>query len=168
MHVAIRPSLSKQSETAVVLLAAVVFLIGHSSPTLAQSGAPGLVAAFGFDEGTGATVKDSSGNNLERDDRGRDLDNTGNVRRRFSFNGTSSYVDLGSPSALQLTGSMTIEAWVKVAANPPDDGQIVAKSNGAGWQLKTSPDTGPHTFGISVSVNSTTKAQRYSTTVPGH
>ena len=84
----------------------------------------------------------------------------------LSFNGTSSYVDLGSPSALQLTGSMTIEAWVKAAANPADDGQIVSKSNGAGWQLKTSPDTGPHTFGISVSVNSTTKAQRYSTAVP--
>ena len=166
MHFAIGRSLSKRSKTAVVLLAVIVFLIGHSSPALAQSGAPGLVAAFGFDEGTGTTVKDSSGNNLNGTIVGATWTTTGMYGNALSFNGTSSYVDLGSPSALQLTGSMTIEAWVKVAANPADDGQIVSKSNGSGWQLKTSPDTGPHTFGISVSVNSTTKAQRYSTTVP--
>ena len=166
VHVAIRPSLSKQSETAVVLLAAVVFLIGHSSPTLAQSGASGLVAAYGFDEGTGNTVQDQSGNNLTGTIVGATWTTAGMYGNALSFNGTSSYVDLGSPSAFQLTGSMTIEAWVKAAANPADDGQIVSKSNGAGWQLKTSPDTGPHTFGISVSVNSTTKAQRYSTAVP--
>jgi len=163
---AIRPSLSKRSETAVVLFAAIVFTIGHSSPAIAQSGASGLVAAYGFDEGTGTTVKDSSGNNLTGTVIGATWTATGMYGSALSFNGTSSYVDLGSPSALQLTGSMTIEAWVKAAANPADDGQIVSKSNGAGWQLKTSPDTGPHTFGISVSVNSTTKAQRYSTAVP--
>ena len=54
-------------------------------------------------------------------------------------------------------------------ANPPDDGQIVAKStNGGGsggWQFKTSPDTGPHTFGVAVSTDGTANAQRYSTTV---
>ena len=47
---AIRPSLSKRSETAVVLFAAIVFTIGHSSPAVAQSGTSGLVAAYGFDE----------------------------------------------------------------------------------------------------------------------
>ena len=160
------PNPSQRREPVLVLLAVIVFLIGHSSPALAQSGAPGLVAAFGFDEGTGTTVKDSSGNNLNGTIVGATWTTTGMYGNALSFNGTSSYVDLGSPSALQLTGSMTIEAWVKVAANPADDGQIVSKSNGSGWQLKTSPDTGPHTFGISVSVNSTTKAQRYSTTVP--
>ena len=58
---------------------------------------------------------------------------------------------------------MTIEAWINAAANPADDGQIVAKSDGAtGWQFKTSPDTGPHTFGLMVSDGGT---QRYSGTV---
>jgi hypothetical protein len=61
---------------------------------------------------------------------------------------------------------MTWSAWVKAAANPADDGQIVAKSNSAnGWQFKTSPDTGPHTFGVAVSSASNAYAQRYSTTV---
>jgi hypothetical protein len=58
---------------------------------------------------------------------------------------------------------MTIEAWVRAAANPPDDGQIVAKSDGTGWQFKTSPDTGVHTFGLGVS-DSGGLTQRYSTT----
>ena len=61
---------------------------------------------------------------------------------------------------------MTWSAWVKAAANPADDGQIVAKSDDAsGWQFKTSPDTGPHTFGVGVAGATNTFAQRYSTTV---
>ena len=166
MHLFWWPNPSKHREPALVLLAILVSLIGYSLPARAQSGAPGLVAAYGFDEGTGNTVKDLSGNNLTGTIVGATWTTTGMYGNALSFNGTSSYVDLGNPSALQLTGSMTIEAWVKAAANPADDGQIVAKSSGPGWQLKTSPDTGPHTFGISVSVNSSTKAQRYSTTVP--
>src|SRR5207302_1394004 len=90
----------------------------------------------------------------------------GRFGKALSFNGSSSYVDLGNPALLQITGSMTWSAWVKAAANPPDDGQIVAKSNDlSGWQLKTSPDTGPHTFGVTVSGGTTAFAQRYSTTV---
>jgi hypothetical protein len=84
----------------------------------------------------------------------------------LSFNGSSSYVDLGNPALLQLTGSMTWSAWVKAAANPADDGQIVAKSNDAsGWQFKTSPDTGQHTFGVGVAGATNTFVQRYSATV---
>ena len=46
-----------------------------------------------------------------------------------------------------------------------DDGQIIAKSDdSSGWQLKTSPDTGPHTFAIAIS-SSSGRVQRYSTTV---
>ena len=83
----------------------------------------------------------------------------------LSFNGTSSYVDLGSAPALTGTGSMTWAAWINATGTPEDDGQIIAKSDSAsGWQLKTSPDTGPHTFGLKVTY-STGSAQRYSKTV---
>ena len=64
-------------------------------------------------------------------------------------------MDLGNPADLQLTGSMTWSAWVYATGTPADDGQIIAKSGGGGgtlgWQFKTSPDTGPHTFGVAVS-----------------
>jgi hypothetical protein len=126
-------------------------------------GGNGLVAAYSFNEASGATVADGSGNNLA----GTIVSATrtaGRYGNALSFNGSSSYVDLGNPTALQLTGSMTIEAWINATANPGDDGQIVAKSDGVGWQFKTSPDTGPHTFGLGVSGNSGSLTQRYSST----
>ncbi len=124
----------------------------------------GPLAAYSFDEGSGTTVSDRSGHALTGTVVGAAWA-TGRYGKALSFNGSTSYVDLGNPAALQLTGSMTIEAWINAAANPPDDGQIVAKSNGAGWQFKTSPDTGPQTFGMAVSPNSGTSTQRYSSTV---
>ncbi len=57
---------------------------------------------------------------------------------------------------------MTLSAWVFETGNVADDGQIVAKSDGAaGWQLKSTPDTGVRTFGIAVNA----VVQRYSRTV---
>ena len=91
----------------------------------------------------------------------------------LSFNGSASYVDLGNPATLQLTGSMTVEAWVNAAANPVNDGQIVAKANGAtGWELKTTPDTEPQTFGLAATGKNNSPTHRYSaatrTPLPGH
>jgi hypothetical protein len=86
----------------------------------------------------------------------------------LSFNGTSNYVDLGNASGWALTGSATWSAWVFATGNPADDGQIISKSGSgggnAGWQLKTSPDTGPQTFAVGVSPDGNTSVQRYSTT----
>jgi Concanavalin A-like lectin/glucanases superfamily/Bacterial Ig domain len=133
--------------------------------TVSNAPSTGLVAAYSFNEGSGTTVSDSSGNNLTGKIVGAKWTTSGVYGSALFFDGISSYVDLGNPAALQLTGSMTLEAWVMAAANPPDDGQIVAKSNGTGWQLKTSPDTGPHTFGTKVSAVDGSSLQRYSTTV---
>jgi hypothetical protein len=81
-------------------------------------------------------------------------------------------VDLGNASDFQITGSMSWSAWIFATANPPDDGQIIAKSSSSGsgwrpqgWHFKTSPDTGPHTFGVGVSPDGVSLTQRYSTTV---
>jgi chitodextrinase len=123
------------------------------------------VAAYGFNEGTGSTVSDLSGHNLTGTIVGATWTNQGKYGNALSFNGTSSYVDLGNPAALQLTGSMTLEAWVKAAANPTNDGQIVAKSDtSAGWQLKTTPDTGPEMFGVFVTNSAGSRVKRFSTT----
>src|SRR5262249_39114285 len=78
------------------------------------------------------------------------------------FNG-SSYVDLGNPKSLQTNGSMTWSAWVFVTSSSAKQSQIVARSNGAGWELRTSTDTGVPTFAVAVSSSSNQKAQRYST-----
>ncbi len=130
--------------------------------TVSNTAPSGLVAAYSFSEGSGTSVSDSSGNNLTGTIVGATWTTAGKYGYALSFNGSSSYVDLGNPAALQLTSSMTLEAWVNAAANPADDGEIVAKSSGVGWQLKSTPDTGPVTFGVKVSGNSSASTQRYS------
>jgi chitodextrinase len=127
--------------------------------------APGLVSGYGFSEGTGTTTADASGNGRTGTLVGGPAWTTGKNGSGLSFNGSTSYVDLGNPTAFQLTGSMTLSAWVFETANVPDDGQIIAKSDGTGWQLKSTPDTGVRTFGIKIASSTGASIQRYSSTV---
>src|SRR5690349_13859404 len=92
----------------------------HSLSNYAVGQTSGLVAAYNFNEGSGSTVTDLSGHNLTGTIVGATWSTGGKYGNALSFNGKSSYVDLGNPSALQLTGSMTLEAWVKAAATPPN------------------------------------------------
>jgi chitodextrinase len=130
---------------------------------------PGLVAAYSFNEGTGPTVGDASGNGNTGTINGATWTTAGKYGGALSFNGSSNYVDLGNPPSLHITGSMTWSAWIYATGTPADDGQIIAKSGdgggNGGWQFKTSPDTGPHTFGVGISADGNANTQRYSTTV---
>src|SRR5262245_11342117 len=85
---------------------------------------PGLVAAYGFEEGTGTTAADSSGNHL-------DGIVTGAVWRRGKFgnalrfkcgdnSSSNDWVTIPDSAALQLTTGMTLSAWVfpSVEQNP--------------------------------------------------
>src|SRR5262249_32314074 len=123
---------------------------------------PGLVAGYKFNEGDGRIVHDASGNDITGFIFGATWTTDSPNGSALSFDGSNSYVDLGNPSLLQITGSITCSAWVKAAADLADDGEIVAKSNDVfGWQLKTSLDTGPRTFGVAISAG-TGRVQRYS------
>ena len=123
--------------------------------------------AYGFEEGSGTTTGDVSGNGVTGQIQGATWTTSGAHGKALSFNGSNSYVDLGNPTVLQSTGSMTWSAWVKPTGNPPDDGQIIARSDHTtGWQLKSSPDTGKRTFAIAISGDRTSGlTQRYSKTV---
>ena len=162
--------LSKPSVALLPFAVAVVFVVASlGSPQSAGSAASGLVAAYSFDQGSGSSLPDASGNGADGTINGANWTTTARFGSALSFNGSSDYVDLGNPSSLQSTGSMTWSAWVYATGTPADDGQIISKSGDAGgtagWQLKTSPDTGPHTFAVAVSPNGSTEVQRYSTTV---
>lgn len=125
----------------------------------------GPVSALGFHEGGGTTTADESGNGNNGTLQLAAWTSSGKFGRAISFNGVNSYVDLGNPMALQITGSMALSAWVFPTLHPSGDAQIVAKStSSSGWQLKTTSDTGVRTFGVSISSGST-RVQRYSTTV---
>ena len=152
-----------------LLLGLISLVASVGAPTAAHGATPGLVAAYSFDAGSGSTAADSSANGNDGTINGATWTTAAKFGNALSFNGSSSYVDFGNPTSLRNTGSMTWSAWVYATADPPDDGQIIAKSSGgsggAGWQLKTSPDTGPETFGVAVSPDGVSHTQRYSTTV---
>ena len=123
------------------------------------------LAAYTFDAGSGSAAADASGHGITGTIQGAAWTTKGKNGNALSFNGSSSYVDLGNPASFQSAGSMTWSAWVNAAGNPGDDGQIVAQSDDAsGWQFKTSADTGVRTFGIAIGANGS-HTQRNSNTV---
>jgi glucose/arabinose dehydrogenase len=76
-----------------------------------EPGLPGLVAAYGFNEGTGTVVSDVSPNR-----NGGVLSGAvwvdGRMGRGLSFDGVNDLVTIAASSSLDLTGGMTLEAWV--------------------------------------------------------
>ena len=73
----------------------------------------GLVAAYGFDEASGATVVDASGTGNTGTITGASR-TTGKYGGALSFNGTSNWVTVPDAASLDLT-KFTISAWVKPA-----------------------------------------------------
>lgn len=89
----------------------------------------GLVGAWSFNEGTGATAGDTSG-----------LGNSGSVfqatwytsgkyGKALSFDGSNDHVSVPDSSSLDLTNKMTIEAWVRPTA-------------GSGWRTVMMKENG--------------------------
>jgi len=72
---------------------------------------PGLVAAYSFDEGSGTTVHDASGNGNNGTISGATW-TTGKYGTGLSFNGSNSIININNSSSLNLTTTMTLEAWV--------------------------------------------------------
>src|SRR5262245_1557264 len=83
--------------------------VGLGSPAAAQTG---LVAAYGFNEGAGATAADATGNAHTGTLNGASWTTSGRFGSALTFNGTSNTVTIADSALLDLTSAMTIEAWV--------------------------------------------------------
>lgn len=108
------------------------------TPPVAPAAEPGLVGWWRFEEGTGATTADDSGNGFT----GTLLNGPRWLAGRqggyaLDFDGVDDRVDVGNPPALQITGALTLAAWVwvdTIAGN----GRIVTKGGASGqrgWSL---------------------------------
>ena len=73
---------------------------------------PGLVAAYSFDEGTGTTVNDLSGNGNNGTITNATWTTVSKFGNALVFNGTNSVVTIPDSASLHLTSGMTLEAWV--------------------------------------------------------
>ena len=77
----------------------------------AQECPPGMVAYWKFDEGSGNTAHDSIGTN-----HGTIYEatwTTGQVGGALNFDNVNAYVDIPQSASLDLTQTMTFEAWIK-------------------------------------------------------
>jgi hypothetical protein len=73
---------------------------------------PGLVAAYGFEEASGSSVVDQSGNSHAGTMSGATRTTSGRYGKALSFDGVNDWVTIADSSLLDLTTGMTLEAWV--------------------------------------------------------
>ncbi|MFZ2521901.1 MAG: PQQ-dependent sugar dehydrogenase [Minisyncoccia bacterium] len=93
---------------------------------------PGLVAAYSFNEGFGTSLYDVSGNlNLGTID-GATWTLTGKYGNALIFDGSNDWVTVADSNSLDLTNSITIEAWVNPSILPKGWRTIVAKEQNDG------------------------------------
>ena len=92
------------------LLVVLAALVSMASPGGASAAPTGLVAAYGFDEGSGTTVADASGNGHTGTITGATWAATGKYGKALQFNGTSALVTVPDAASLHLSSGMTLEA----------------------------------------------------------
>ena len=73
---------------------------------------PGLVAAYSFDTGSGASVPDVSGNGNTGTAMGAFWSTQGRYGGAMSFDGVSSVVRVASSPSLALSSAMTLSGWI--------------------------------------------------------
>ena len=78
---------------------------------------PGLVAAFGFEEGSGTSAADRSNNGNTGTISGATWTTSGKFGKALSFDGVNDWVTIAHAPELSLTTGMTLEAWVYPTVN---------------------------------------------------
>jgi hypothetical protein len=75
-------------------------------------GPAGLVAAYGFNAGSGPTLGDSSGNGNNGAISGASWSVSGRFGGALSFDGSNDIVNVPDSGSLDLSAGMTLEAWI--------------------------------------------------------
>src|SRR5689334_14830732 len=125
----IRPGSVLFLVTSLVTAAVGTFLITRTPVSRVNAASTGLVAAYAFNEGSGASVTDSSGNGNNGSISGATWTTAGKFGGALSFNGTSSLVVIKDSASLHLSTGMTLEAWVSPSSVPTNWQDVVYKEN---------------------------------------
>jgi hypothetical protein len=129
---------------------AVRIVPASATSPVASAGVPGLVAAYGFDEGVGSVVADRSANNNSGVITGATWVQTGRFGKALAFNGTSSWVTVADAPSLDLTSGMTLEAWVFPTATMTGWRTVMMKEQPGGdtYYLSANSDRGQPATGV--------------------
>ncbi|MFC6086848.1 LamG-like jellyroll fold domain-containing protein [Sphaerisporangium aureirubrum] len=123
---------------------------GASSASTASQ--PGLVAAYGFEAGSGSVVADDSGNAHAGTATGTSWNSSGRFGKALSFNGTSSWVTVPDAPGFRLTQGMTLMAWVKPAELDGWRNALIKEySGGLSYALYASDGTVPNAWAVNTS-----------------
>jgi len=109
--------------------------------TVANTQPSNLVAAYAFNEGTGTTVLDISGNGNNGTISGATWTTSGKFGNALVFNGTGAQVAVPNSTSLRLTTGMTLEAWVFPTVAPISWRAVIDK-NVDGYYLMASTSQG--------------------------
>jgi hypothetical protein len=98
---------------------------------------PGLVAWWKLDETSGGVAADSSGNGHNGSLNGNPTwqPSGGKVAGALQFHGNNDFVAIESRSAFDITGQVTVAAWIKVNQFDKEWQTIVAKGDSA-WRIQ--------------------------------
>ena len=157
---------TKRIGTLAAALAALLILVVWVSDRGTRTPGTGtLEAHWTFDESSGRVALDSSGHGLNGEYHSEPSRVAGPMGSAVKLDGTADYIDFGHPSALRLTSSVTISAWIKSTSFPQDDAAIVSSRFGdVGFQLDTTIDQGPRSIGFKLGNSCGTMMARYGTT----
>jgi fibronectin type 3 domain-containing protein len=103
----------------------------QANGTVTNTQPAGLVAAYGFSEGSGTTTADQSGNGNTGSLSGTTWAARGKYGGALAFNGISSRVNIPDSTSLHLSTGMTLEGWVNPTALS-SWGTVVFKER-SGW-----------------------------------
>jgi Protein of unknown function (DUF4038)/Concanavalin A-like lectin/glucanases superfamily/Putative collagen-binding domain of a collagenase len=113
------------------LVGTAIAVAGLMLASAAVSAQRGLVAAYGFDEGSGAQVADASGYGNGGSIANASWVDSGAYGGALSFNGSDAVVTIDDSPSLHLKGAMTLEAWVKPSTIRGDWRDVVHKGDDA-------------------------------------
>ena len=114
----------------------------NTASATTKAAASGLVAAYSFDEGSGSTVADSSGNGNTGTISGATWTAAGKYGSALSFNGTSARITVPNSASLQLSSGMTLEAWVDPASVSSGWRDVIYKGNDNYYLMGTTDHSG--------------------------
>ena len=120
---------ARRAGLSLALLVGLAALVSMASPGGASAAPTGLVAAYGFDEGSGTTVADASGNGNTGTITAATWAATGKYGKALQFNGSSALVTVPDAASLHLSSGMTLEAWVNPSAVNANWRDVIYKGN---------------------------------------